>query len=546
MNIDPWKGSNIPTYPRVLILGESHYDDKNIGEKVSFSTSGVVKSYFEARYQWSQFFDRIAASFGYDKNNARMFFEKVFFGNYIDIVCGVGDNKAEYYADLYRDNYNTEWFDFINRNEIDIVVCFSKLAYNHFPSLNNTSSYEVLDKEYVGDIGRNSNYVEYCTYSPDIEHMHCSVKLIKPLKVYGIRHPSAKGGFDSDQIYGFTSKQDDLCKLCYQREGSTLTQVPESILTKADTLCKMFLNVRNDVVNTKELKASFYQYIRAFCLIIAAQCRNYSVIDYRNLLNYISSSSLNEISEEEYRIAIDDSKLNLYESYLMSDHSIIHTLKEYDANYSETSFDAFLNMLSMLAIIFVEIDSKNQPVVNNYVPQLIKKIRSNSLVIKPETTREVPDAVQRSKETTIKQNDRNYLKTREIDFQCFVRVIIPLITAIGCCVYAFGAEQYAFLGIAIIPIVFFFAGAKAYGKRCPMCRAWNSLFIAGQNLIKRDNVKVRRPLGSAYFRTSGKATFGVRQTFVSAEENTYNATIRCRICGYETKTVHTVIDDKIR
>ncbi len=216
MNKDPWKGSNIPTYPKVLILGESHYDDTNIGEKVSFPTSGVVKSYFESRYKWSQFFDKMAASFGYEKENAKMFFEKVFFGNYIDVVCGIGDNNASHYADLYRDTYNTEWFDFINKNEIDIVVCFSKRAYNHFPSLNDTSSYEKSGNENVGDIGGKSNIVEFCTYSSGTDHQHCSVELIKPLKVYGIRHPSSSGGYNSDQIYKFVLKQDDLSQICFQ------------------------------------------------------------------------------------------------------------------------------------------------------------------------------------------------------------------------------------------------------------------------------------------------------------------------------------------
>jgi len=545
MNSDPWKGSSIPNYPKVLILGESHYDGDNFGEKVSFPTSGVVKSYFESRHSWSLFFDRIVESFGYDKDNARMFFEKVFFGNYIDVLCGVGDKNAEYYADLYRDRYNTEWFDYINQNDIDIVVCFSKLAYNHFPSLNNSSSYESIGKENVGENNGKTNYVEYCTYSPNIEHNHCSTKLKKPLKLYGICHPSARGGFNPDQIYKFTSKQDDLSQLCYRPGENNQLQVPEPLLVKADTLCKMFLNLRNDAVNTKELTDSFYQYIRAFCLMMAARCKRYSDLDYRNLLNYITKPSLSNISEEDYKTAIDDSKLNLYEDYLKSDHSIILTLKEYDLYYqsSSSSFEAFLRLLSMLAILFAEIDSKNQPVVNNYIPQLLKSIRDLSSNWE-ETAKKSP--VQQQDNFSPPKHNKTYLKTREVDFQFFVRIIVPLMAAIVCCVYALVASQYIFYGIAIIPIIIFFMGVKANERRCPICRAWNSLFVSGQELIKQDKVKVRRPLGSAYFRTSGKATFGIRQTFVSADENTYKAKIKCRICGYETKTVRTVIDDKIR
>lgn len=219
MNSEPWKGNNVPTYPRVLILGESHYDDDNFGEKVSFPTSGVVKSYFESRHKWSRFFDKMAASFGYDRDNARQFYEKVFFGNYVDVVCGIKDCNAKYYAKLNRDTYNSEWFEFINQNQIDVVVCFSKLVYNHFPGLNNSSQYEDIGRETVGDIGGKANNVEFCTYAPGIEHRHCEVKLIKPLKLYGIRHPSASGGYDTEQIYRFVSKQEDLGQLC-SREHS--------------------------------------------------------------------------------------------------------------------------------------------------------------------------------------------------------------------------------------------------------------------------------------------------------------------------------------
>ena len=544
MNSSPWRGNDIPTNPRVLILGESHYDDNNFGEKVSFPTSGVVERYFEARHKWSQFFDKMAASFGYEKENAREFFEKVYFGNYIDVVCGIGDKNAKRYADLNRDTYNSEWFEFINQNGIDIVVCFSKLVYNHFPSLNESTPFETEGKDYVGDVGGKANYVEYCSYAAETEHRHCSVKLAKTLRVYGICHPSAKGGYDSEQIYGFVSKQEDLGEICFQREENYAVQVSESLLAKAESLCKMFLNERNDVINTQELTESFYQYIRAFCLLTVTHCKHYSGIDYRDLINRITAPTLGQISEEDYRIAIDDSKINLYETYLKSDHSIIRALQDFDKKYSSSSFEAFLRLLSMLAIVFVEIDSKNQSVINNDVPQLIKARRGTVAAAEKMVSRR-PSAKQ-PKESAPQEYNRAYLKTREVDFQCFVRVVIPMIVTIVCCLYAFGSGYYFFLGIAVIPFVLFISGLNAHVKRCPTCRAWNSMYIAGQELINEDKVRVRRPLGSAYFRTSGRATFGVRQTFVSAEEKTYYATIKCRICGYETKTMRRVIDDKIR
>lgn len=551
MNSDLWKGSNLPISPRVLILGESHYDDDNFGEKVSFSTSGVVKNYFESRYKWSRFFDKMAASFGYDRDNARQFFEKVFFGNYIDVVCGIGDSNAKHYADLNRDTYNSEWFDFINQNEIDVVVCFSKLAYNHFPSLNTAEGYEIIGKEYVGDIGSKPNYVEYCTYAPGIEHKHSSVKLVKPLKLYGISHPSARGGYDCEQIYKYISKQEDLGQICFADINRSKEQVPESFLIKASTICTMFLKERSDIVNTQELRVSFYQYVRAFCLMLATLCKHYSNIDYRSLINHITMSSLGEISDDDYCMAIDDRKLKVYETYLMANHGIIHALRRYDMEYSSSSssMEAFLRMLSMLAIVFVEIDKNNYSVVNNDVPELIKNVRDRMLVAQvdqPSRGLVQKEQTQAKVKTANLQNNRKHMKTSEVDALYFVRVIIPLLATISLGLFAFSERQLWACFVGIIPLCFLISGIKENGRRCPSCRAWHSFYVSRQEFVKQDKVKVRRPLGVAYFRTSGRATFGVRQTFVSAEEKIYNTTIKCSVCGYEFKELRSVIDDKIR
>ena len=219
MNSEPWKGSKIPDYPRVLILGESHYDEANYGEKVSFPTSGVVRRYFETREKWSQFFDKIAASFGYEKPDAKQFYEKVFFGNYIDVVCGIGgNNNARHYADLNRPAYNDDWFGYVNENEIDIVLCFSKLVYNHFPSLNKSVVDEKDVRVDLGKIGSKTNYAEICLYKAAANHPHCNIRLEKDLLVYGIRHPSMQGGYNSEQVYNFLARREELRAICHSRE----------------------------------------------------------------------------------------------------------------------------------------------------------------------------------------------------------------------------------------------------------------------------------------------------------------------------------------
>ena len=57
MNKGPWIGSKIPSNHKVLILGESHYDDAEIGQPISFTTASVVEHYFVKREIWAPFFD---------------------------------------------------------------------------------------------------------------------------------------------------------------------------------------------------------------------------------------------------------------------------------------------------------------------------------------------------------------------------------------------------------------------------------------------------------------------------------------------------------
>ena len=214
MNINPWIGGSLNSNIRVLILGESHYDEENnLGANVTFSTSGVVEYYFKKRERWAPFFDKIAASFGYDIDNARSFYEQVCFGNYVDVVCGVGDNNcARYYINLNRIKYNSDLFKFVNEYSVDVVVCFSKLVYSNLPKIG--SKDEHWDRKTIGKIGNRNNNVDICFYRKDVVHDFCDVKLQNDLKVYGVRHPSARGGFKSEQVYQFMIKQDDVRSIC--------------------------------------------------------------------------------------------------------------------------------------------------------------------------------------------------------------------------------------------------------------------------------------------------------------------------------------------
>lgn len=214
MNKEPWIGCNLNKSIKVLILGESHYDEENgKGTNVTFPTSGVVEYYFKKREKWAQFFDKMAASFGYSIDNAKLFYEQICFGNYVDVVCGVGDNNcADYYINLNRKKYNSDLFKFVNEHGIDVIVCFSKRVYSNLPKLGSKDEHWAREK--IGTIGKRNNNLDICFYLQDVEHDFCDVKLQNSLKVYGVRHPSARGGFRADQVYQFMKRQNDMKNIC--------------------------------------------------------------------------------------------------------------------------------------------------------------------------------------------------------------------------------------------------------------------------------------------------------------------------------------------
>ena len=393
MNKGVWEGNNLIINPKILILGESHYEDENYGKEVSFSTSSVLNYYFDHRERWSQFFDKIAASFGYSQDKSREFFEHVYFGNYVDVLCGIGNDAAEKYINKNRIRYNSELFDYINLKEIDIIICFSKLVYNNLPSLSNLTKEEHEEQVVVGKIGRNNNYVSICNYIPNISHPNCQTVLKKQLTVYGLRHPSNQGGFAANQIYEFFKTQSCLNKLIYEKSSTD-----------------------------------------SFIEVISAQ--DVDVISSTH--NDINSRYLNEN-------------------------------------------------------------------------------RGNSYPITP-----------------------------EVDSQFILRVITPMACTLIVFLFAIVTQQYIVILFDLIPFILTITGFKAAKNRCPNCHAWNPWIISRQKLLKEDKVRVRRPLGAVYFHSSGRATYGLRQTFVSADEKTYENELKCKYCGYETKSYFTNIDDKIR
>lgn len=197
---------------RILILGESHHNKNNEGEgePASYTTSSVVEAYLteEETGKTHRFFHKIAQSFGIDttKVEEKRFWDKIYFGNYIDVVCGVRDNAA---PQLIKDKgkrkqYNEELFKFVNENEIDIVCCFSRLVYQNLPAKSSFENSGITIG--VPDIGGKRDYIQKFIYQPGVRN-NCDIALNKPLMVYGFRHPSARCGFCSEHYNWYLQKE---------------------------------------------------------------------------------------------------------------------------------------------------------------------------------------------------------------------------------------------------------------------------------------------------------------------------------------------------
>lgn len=197
---------------RILILGESHHisktDENNmeVGKPATYTTASIVEEYIGGSNASSlEFFRKIGKAFGYEMESEQdrsTFWNEVWFANYIDTLCGIKDGTAKKVLSETenRKKYNNSLFGFVNENEIDVVVCFSRLVYNNLPGFNK----QYVKAERKGKIkegmkaGGQNDYIEKCIYLPDANHNYTDIMLKKPLEVYNLRHPSARGGFVSE------------------------------------------------------------------------------------------------------------------------------------------------------------------------------------------------------------------------------------------------------------------------------------------------------------------------------------------------------------
>ncbi len=201
---------------RILILGESHHINKKdkenseAGKEATYPTCRVVAEYFEDTEKKNKnlrFFEKIAKSFGIIvplDEEADAFWNKVYFGNYISVLCGVGDNTAENMIkdEDNRKTYNNDLFKFVNEKGIDVIFCFGRRVFNALPSLYDKSE----DKGKVLNgitIGGKADYISKCVYLPHVSHGNTDILLEKELSVFCMRHPSGKGGYSYENYRNY-------------------------------------------------------------------------------------------------------------------------------------------------------------------------------------------------------------------------------------------------------------------------------------------------------------------------------------------------------
>lgn len=214
---------------KILILGESHHWEKSDWDEQersseeaeearrkkleNYTTEKVVNNYLNQyngdgfRDKCYRFFDRIVQSFGIEPDRRNDLWDKVFFGNYIgDSLCGVGDNKAKNLIAKNRNSYNDELFKFIKNNKVDAVFCFSRRVYNALPNFEKDE--KAVNKTQTirtGTVGKKNDYISRCFYLP-VTRSGKIHKLDKELIVYGMRHPSARGGYNSENYSSILSE----------------------------------------------------------------------------------------------------------------------------------------------------------------------------------------------------------------------------------------------------------------------------------------------------------------------------------------------------
>lgn len=207
-----FKGQNAK---KILILGESHHYETEATQKTVDGYLDMCRKEGHSE-KCHEFFDQIVRAFGKDPATDReTFWNNVWFGNYINELCGVGDSQA---TDLLakeknRIRYNDDLFAFVASKEIDIIFCFSRRVYNKLPSFATGEKEEIIN---VGSFLQTKDgkpkrdYISYCKYLTGF-HKYTSKPLERAVEVFGMLHPSGRYGFAPENYAPELKKRIESC-----------------------------------------------------------------------------------------------------------------------------------------------------------------------------------------------------------------------------------------------------------------------------------------------------------------------------------------------
>lgn len=102
-------GKNLTQNQSILALGESHHHGK--ADDPEYTTERVVMYYFRhPNDKCYKFFDKIAGGFGFGPKDRELFWNQVWFENYVaESNCGIGNSKARKLIGEHRAQYNKEF-----------------------------------------------------------------------------------------------------------------------------------------------------------------------------------------------------------------------------------------------------------------------------------------------------------------------------------------------------------------------------------------------------------------------------------------------------
>ncbi len=344
----------------------------------------------------------------------------------------------------------------------------------------------------------------------------------------------------------------------------------EMLINQYKEYAEFLKEFRPILVKDRDTLVSWSNYTRIFCLALIAHV-DPGKKEHRAFVNNLILSGLPELSSSEYQDIFQQNRIEDFDNDLYGSHLVTQKLIDYDAEQGTAYFQKFISRYCTIAEIFSDqsasLRSRVEDFVSDYkecaktyissgggswgkssVRTISRKPISNANSTSNqifESTGNKPEKVSGSvvDNRTFSAHGKMH---PHVDGQFWLRIIIPFVA--GCVLVILGItfKSIGFFVGAVVAFVIFGFGVKANTRRCPRCKAWNSLVTVKSEQVGQKKVKVRRNLNSTYYRTSGNATFGSRQVFVNADEYTYKEQYRCSNCGYEMMGTRSKIDDGIR